>query len=140
MEYVIKNDKGIIRLDKGDELFSSLKKFALENDVRCASVQGIGATDDLTIGVYDLNKGEYVKRHILGNREILSLSGNLTMMNGENYVHVHIVTQGQEDFAIGGHLFNANISMTAEIFVDLIDYDLQREFNNEVKINTLLLK
>ena len=136
MEYVIKGNTAIIRLDKGDEIFSSIKEFAKSEKITAASVSGIGATDNMEIGVYDLEKGCYVRRRFSGNREILALVGNISVMDGE-YVHLHITTQGQEDYAVGGHLFNAVVSMTAEIFVNVLDYELNRAYDPEVKINTL---
>ena len=136
MEYVIKNDKAIIRLDKGDEIGASLLKFAENENVGCGSISGIGATDDLWIGVYDLDQKQYVKRELKGNREILSLCGNFSKMNDKPYLHLHITTQGKEDYAIGGHLLKCVISMTSEIFVDIYDVNLTRELDPSVGINT----
>ncbi|MBQ7653004.1 MAG: DNA-binding protein [Clostridia bacterium] len=136
MEYVIKGNTAIIRLDKGDEIYSSVLEFAKKENVKCGVVSGIGATDEMEVGVYDLYKEAYKRHYYFGNREILSLTGNISVMNGE-YVHLHITTQGEESGAVGGHLFKAVVSMTAEIFVTLVDYELKREYNDEVKINTL---
>jgi len=58
-------------------------------------------------------------------------------MNGETHLHLHI---GLSDFkynAYGGHLTSAIISTTGEIIIEEIEGEIEREFNEEVKLNLL---
>ena len=137
MEYIIKDNVAVLRLDKGDEIFSCVKKFAEENGIVCGTVSGIGATDRLEVGVFDLKSGKYVNYTYTDNKEILSLCGNITSFNG-TYVHLHIVCQGNDGPAVGGHLFKATVSLTAEIFITIVNREVKRAYNEEVGINTLI--
>ena len=117
MEYKVFEDKVLVRLDKGDEIVSSLLDVAKEQGLTLASVSGIGATDDFEIGVFDLERSDYDRFRFHGNHEIVSLVGNLTTKEGAPYIHLHISCAGEGGDLVGGHLFSAKISLTAEIFL-----------------------
>ena len=61
-----------VRLDKGDSTMSSLLFVAKKENLTLASIQGIGATDDFEVGVFDLEKSEYDRIRYTGNHEINS--------------------------------------------------------------------
>ncbi len=44
--------------------------------------------------------------------EITSLVGNISQMNGEVYLHIHINLANEENKVFGGHLTSAIISAT----------------------------
>ena len=126
-----------VRLDKGDEILESLLKVAKEEKLALASVSGIGATDDFEVGVFDLEKQDYVRARYAGNHEINSLAGNLTTKGGEPYVHLHMTAAGPGGALAGGHLLRAVISLTAEIFLQKIDGAADRAFDESLKINRI---
>ena len=126
-----------VRLDKGDEILTSLLKVAKDEKIAFAAVSGIGATDDFEVGVFDLEKQDYVRTHYAGNHEINSLAGNLTTKGGEPYVHLHITAAGPDGKLAGGHLLRAVISLTAEIFLEKIDGAAGRAFDESLKINRI---
>lgn len=117
MEYKVFEDTILVRLDKGDEIVKSLLAVAEKEGVTLASVSGIGATDDFEVGIFDLDRSDYDHFRFGGNHEIVSLVGNLTTKDGAPYVHLHITCAGEGGKIVGGHLFEAKISLTAEIFL-----------------------
>ena len=117
MEYKVYEDKILVRLDKGDEITKSLLDVAKREGVSLASVSGIGATDDFEVGVFDLERSDYEHFRFVGNHEIVALVGNVTTKDGAPYLHLHITCAGEGGKIVGGHLFRANVSLTAEIFV-----------------------
>lgn len=135
MEYKRYGSTVAVRLEKGDEICASLKKLAAAEGIKCASVTGIGATDDFTVGVFSLEKSEYEKYSFTGNHEITNLTGNLSVMNSEEYVHLHITCAGDGGAIRGGHLLGAVISLTAEIFVDIKDGVIDRKRDEALGIN-----
>ena len=107
----------IIRLEIGDELVSCLTRACAENGVKCGVINGIGACDYAKIGCFSPKTKEYKELEFRGDLEICSLLGNITEKDGEPYMHLHI-TLGREDASVvGGHLQEALISVTGEIFV-----------------------
>ena len=63
----------VVRLDKGEELVSSLLQIMDVQKITTASVTGLGAVDEACICVLDPVVGDYVDRVLTGPMEIASL-------------------------------------------------------------------
>ena len=96
MKYKRFDDTIVLRLEAGEDINGSLMSLAQKEKITLASVSGIGATDDFTVGVFDIESKDYNKKHYTGNHEITSLTGNITEMNGAPYVHLHITCAGKD--------------------------------------------
>ncbi len=129
MEYVKIKDTYIVRLQKGEEILEQLSNLATKEKIECATVNGIGATDNATFGVLRTKNKEYVKKCITEDSEIVALNGNITWNDGKPYLHLH-VQFATENACFGGHLNSAVISATAEIFVRKIDVAIGRNFDS----------
>jgi len=130
-------NKWVVRIDKGEEIVQTIKEFCQENKIKLGSISGIGATDKVTIGLFDTNTKEYHSQELIGDYEITNFSGNISTMNKEVYLHLHITLADKNQQAFGGHLSSAIISGTGEIIVEEIEGEIEREFNEEVGLNLL---
>lgn len=137
MEYKVFEDTILVRLDKGDEIVKSLMKVAGTEKLMLASVSGIGATDDFEVGVFDIKRSDYEHFRFRGIHEIVALVGNLTTKDGAPYIHLHITCAGEGGKIVGGHLFNAKISLTAEIFLHKADGNADRLRDETLGINKI---
>ena len=137
MEYRTFEDTIVVRLDKGDEIVQSLLEVAKKENVTLADISAIGATDSFIVGVFDLDKGDYNRIKYVKNHEINSLVGNLTTKDGAPYLHLHITCTNADGKVVGGHLFSARISLTAEIFIHLVNGSLSRKFDPDLSINRI---
>ena len=61
MEYRRFGNKIVARMDKGEEICAKLLELAEAEDIRLASVSGIGASNDVTLGVFDTHTKFYNK-------------------------------------------------------------------------------
>jgi uncharacterized protein len=104
-------------LDRGDEILEAITRFATETGVRAASFSGIGTVDRLTLGHYDLVAGGYKRRSWDEQLEVASLSGNIAVVDGGPYPHVHGVFCGGDFVTVGGHVFEAVVSIAVELAV-----------------------
>ena len=138
MEYKSFEDTILVRLDKGDEIVKSLLEVAKKEGLTLASVSGIGATDDFEVGVFDLDRSDYDHFRFGGNHEIVALVGNLTTKEGAPYLHLHITCAGKGGKIVGGHLFEAKISLTAEIFLHKASGKAERLRDDALGINKIL--
>ena len=127
----------VLRVDRGEEILEQLKAVCLKENVKLASVSGIGAINDLTSGVWDVERKEYFSNHFTGVYEVANLVGTITTMNGEYYAHIHISAGDAQGHVVGGHLNRAVVSATSEIVLHLIDGTVEREFSPEVGLNLL---
>lgn len=129
-----------IRIMKGEELVETLTGFLQTNNIKSGSISGIGATDDVTIGYFNMETGKYNRKDFREAFEILNLTGNVAAVEGKPYAHMHIIL-GNDDFScIGGHLFRANISVTCEIYLNVLGVVFSREHDSETGLKLLVLK
>jgi len=135
MEFKKLGTKYILRLDKGEEVIETLKHFCVDNNIKLGHISGLGATNKIRVGYFDVNKKEYFSREFEGDFEIAPMVGNISTMDGEVYLHCH-VNFGDEKFeAHAGHLNSAIISATFEVIIDVIDGVVEREFSEEIGLN-----
>ena len=127
----------VLRIDRGEEIHEQLKAVCLKENVKLASVSGIGAINDLTSGVWDVERKKYFSNHFTGVYEVANLVGTITTMNGEYYAHIHISAGDAQGHVVGGHLNRAVVSATSEIVLHLIDGTVEREFDPGVGLNLL---
>ena len=129
--------KWIVRIDKGEEIVETLKQFCKENKIKLGTISGIGATDRVTIGLFNTKNKQYHSQELIGDYEITNLSGNISTMNDEIYLHLHISLADSKYNAYGGHLNSAIISGTGEIVIEEIEGEIERGLNEEVGLNLL---
>ena len=102
----------VVVLEPGDELIRSLIRFARQQDVDAAAVYGIGSVRDIELGFYEPVRTEYKRRRFEEPLEACALIGNVSLLDGEPFPHVH-GTFSRADFSmVGGHIFEAVCSVT----------------------------
>ncbi|MBR5730501.1 MAG: DNA-binding protein, partial [Firmicutes bacterium] len=122
MEYRRFGDTYVVRLQRGEEILTKLMELCRSENIRLAHIEGLGAAGKVTVGCYNVEEKHYYKSQYEGGTfEITSLTGNVSEMNGEPYLHVHMSFAGEDGIGHGGHLNEAVIAATAEIFVRCID-------------------
>jgi predicted DNA-binding protein with PD1-like motif len=120
----------ILILDVGDEVIASLKKLAAAERIGAGSFIGLGAVRDVTLGYLDLDEKQYQKRQFgPASMELVALTGNLALFEGEPLAHCHAVISDREMSVFGGHLFEATVSVTVEIFLRVYEGEIARRFD-----------
>ena len=136
MDYKRFDSTIIARLDKGEEILEQLEIISKKENIRLASVSALGATNDITVGVFRTDEKKYYANTFQGDMEIVSLTGTVSTMNGQYYAHLHMSAGDTEGKVFGGHLNRAVISATCEMVITVIDGQVDREFNETVGLNT----
>lgn len=136
MDYKRFGNTIIARMDKGEEILEQLEVISHKENIRLASVSALGATNDMTVGVFRTEEKKYYANHFTGDMEIVSLTGTVSTMNGSYYAHLHMSAGDTEGHVFGGHLNRCVISATCEMVIQVIDGEVDREFNKEVGLNT----
>jgi predicted DNA-binding protein with PD1-like motif len=122
----------LLRLERGDAFVESLARFAGEQGISAARIEGIGAFTDARLGFYDLERKDYDRFSVDEDAEVLSLLGNVTRKDGEPWVHAHVTLGRRDGAAIGGHLFEGHVAATLEVFVSAVPEELVREVDDHV--------
>lgn len=136
MDYERFGNTIVARIDKGEEILQQLEVIAKKEEIKLASVSALGATNDITVGVFHTQEKKYYANHFTGDMEIVSLTGTVSTMNGDYYAHLHMSAGDTAGHVVGGHLNQAIISATCEMVIQIIDGQVDREFNREVGLNT----
>ena len=137
MDYRRFGNRIVARIDRGEELCASVLKLAERENIRLAGVYGLGASDDVTLGVFDTAAKVYNKLHYTGTAyELGSLTGSLSRQDGRPYLHLHaVIGNPAKGECHSGHLNAAVVSATCELVVDVIDGEVGRRFSDEIGLN-----
>ena len=119
MEY--RNYDGVyyVRMDRGDEIISSILDICRENHLGSAVYSGIGGCGEAQIQTYIPESNAFELQTLRGMLELVSLTGNvITDDAGEYYHHTHAVfsyKNGEQHCFAAGHIKAITVSYTAEI-------------------------
>ena len=137
MEYKKFDDTYVIKLDKGEEVIKSITELCDNENINLAEITGLGASDLVEIGIFNVNTKEYNTKVFEGMFEITSLIGNVTRKDGEVYLHIHINFGDDNGIVRGGHLVKSKISATSEIILRKINGKVERKLSDEIGLNLL---
>lgn len=127
----------ILVLQKGENLFEGILRCAEAIKLKSASISGLGALDDVTVAYYDLNKKEYLTRVFKGMYELISLNGNISLVDGKPFLHIHAALGTEEYQVIGGHIMDATVGPAAEISIIPFDHAMHRKYDDAIGLKLL---
>lgn len=108
-----------IRMDRGDEIVSSIMDVCQREGVRSATFSGIGGCSDAEIQVFDPEVGAFKTERVESLLELVSLMGNvISCEDGTLSRHVHAMFSYQDEGVpriLAGHLKSTTVLYTAEI-------------------------
>lgn len=104
-------------LDRGDEVMSTLQRFAKENSLTASRITAIGAFESATLGYFNWDSKQYERIPIDEQMEVLSLVGDIALDGDEPKVHAHVVLGRRNGQAMGGHLLEARVRPTLELML-----------------------
>lgn len=138
MEYRKFGERYYIRMDKGDEILSSLSEICACEGIKTAKINGIGGCQKAVVGVFDLEKKDYDREEVNAMLELISLDGNVTYYESKPYIHAHATfayqTQDGRSAVLSGHLLEAVIGLTGEIILTPANGVITRRFDDTLGI------
>ncbi len=73
-----------------------------------------------TIRYYDQAKKDWIDLELDQRLEVVSMTGNVSLLNGEPIVHLHVVLADEEGRCYGGHLGNNTLVFNLEILMNTL--------------------
>lgn len=101
----------------GDEVMSGLTDFAKREGIEGGHLSGIGALSSATLAFFDRTTLDYLSIPVADQTECLSMTGDVGFVDGEPLLHVHCVLGFPDGTVKGGHLVEAVVWPTMEIFL-----------------------
>ena len=132
MKYKVDTNKVFIKIEQGE--FIHLKILELANNLSIDSglVVGIGAVTDVKLGYFDIDSKEYSSRDFSGEYELISFTGNISLRDGQRFIHTHVSISDSSYKVIGGHLFDAKIAAGGEFILSPGEISINRKFDSDV--------
>ncbi len=139
MFYKKMGDTYALRLEKGEEIINSIRTLCQKEHISAGFISGLGACNHAVVGLFKTAEKRYVSAVLEEDMEITSLTGNISSMNDEVYLHLHASFANEQNLVRGGHLNEATVSATAEIFLTQLPGTIGRYFDEEIGLNLMIL-
>jgi hypothetical protein len=108
---------------------SGLTDFAKQNKVTSASFTAIGAFSHATVAWFDESRKEFKLVPIEQQVELVSMIGDIALSGDQPTVHTHVSVASSDGAVRGGHLINAFVFPTLELFVTVYPTPLHKQLD-----------
>jgi predicted DNA-binding protein with PD1-like motif len=125
---------------KGDEILSGLAEFAERERVTAGYFTAIGALQSARFGWFDSARKAYRDIPIDQQVELISLIGDVGIVNGAPQVHAHGAVGLPDGQVRGGHLLQAIAWPTLELFFTACPATLIKKHDDETNLFLFDLK
>lgn len=132
MQYTQSGNTYVIKIEKGEELMTTLIAFCAERDITCGYFFGIGAAEQLSCGYYALHEKKYYFTAYDELVEVVSLTGNVALKEGKPFIHAHGVFTGTDNRAFGGHIEHITSGIVIEVMLTVVDASVERTLDEEI--------
>jgi uncharacterized protein len=122
---------------QGDEAFSGLLEFAEKYHVASAHFTAIGALNKATLGWFDPQRKMYKKIPINGQHEVIAMSGDIALYQGNPVVHTHMVVGSPDGTTRAGHVLEAYVSPTLEVMVTVDPVAMHKRLDPETDLTLI---
>lgn len=103
--------------EQGDEVVSTLQRFAQEHGLTASRFSAIGALQSAVLGYFDWERRDYDRIPVEAQVEVLSLNGDIALDGAHPRVHAHAVLGHRDGSTIGGHVLEARVRPTLEVLL-----------------------
>ena len=131
----IGEDKYVVSIANHAEVFETLKQFCIDMDITAGIIHGIGAVSEATLRFFNPITKQYVDKTFTEQMEIANLTGNISTLNGETYLHLHVVLGRTDYTALAGHLLSTKICGAGEFVVEEYFETIERKLDEEIGLN-----
>ena len=94
----------LVRLDTGEDILDGITAYVTQHDIRAAWLSYLGAVRRASLRYFDQDRREYCDFMIGRHLEVLAGVGNVSVLDGEPFVHTHMAVGDERGRAYGGHV------------------------------------
>jgi predicted DNA-binding protein with PD1-like motif len=121
-----------LRLELGEDVHDVIQSFCADHSIKNATVQGIGSLQNPTVAHYSIITKNFTDEKLDGIYEVTSLLGNIALVEGQPFAHIHVTVTGRDMLARGGHLVKGECSATLELVLTAYTTDHTKSQNDEI--------
>lgn len=127
----------VLVFEAGEPVMATLKQWLADHQVNGASFTAIGGVRKVTLKYFNTTTRQYEEREINEQLEVLHLTGNTGLLNGEPFVHAHITVGDREYHTYGGHFGDGIVTPVLELVLTRVGGTLTRRENAESGLTEL---
>ncbi len=117
----------LVRAEHDSDIIVFIMEFAKKNKIELATFTAIGALKSAKFGFYDQQKHKYFETVLSVPQEIASCVGNISLKDGEPFVHAHAVLGDQYENVIAGHLLEGKVFAVEIHLTELLGKQISRK-------------
>ena len=117
MQYRKVGDAYILRLLSGERAIATITEFLTDIGAGFAYLSGIGAVRWVELAYWNASTEEYEHHKVSEQMEVVSLAGNCSLRDGKPFLHVHGVFGRRDYTTLGGHVTEAEVHPTLEVWL-----------------------
>ena len=127
----------ILLLSHGEKIVESVTDFCRKNSIAAAQFNAVGALKEVEIGFYNLSTKTYKWKKAEAELEIDNITGNVAAFEGEPFVHAHATVSDNEMHAFGGHLKEALVGASCEVFLMPLQGRIERKYDEKTGLKLM---
>ena len=132
-------DTYLLRFNSGEEIIETLGKYCQEQAITAGYFTAIGAAKEVDLSFFDLVKKEYNTKTFKNriNLEIISLTGNISLLQSKVIVHAHGIFSDSRYHAFAGHVKRLVVSATCELVLVKLKGKMERKYDQVTGLHLL---
>jgi hypothetical protein len=132
MQYKRFEDYVVLSLDHGDDIHGSIREVCRKEQITNGSLEGFGGISRIKVGIWNNHTDGYDYLEVDDrDMEIISMIGNVTMLNDEAFTHIHVTVSDNSFRVFGGHLVDGTIQNLAEVVIHIIPGRIDRKLRGQ---------
>jgi predicted DNA-binding protein with PD1-like motif len=131
------HDRYIVRLESGEQALETLTKFLRSERVEFANIIAAGAVSWVRLGYWNAQTRDYEYREFEEQTEVVSLQGNTALKEDAPFLHLHGVFARRDFSVVGGHIKQARVHPTLEIWLRTENVPVRRVHEASSRLDLL---
>jgi uncharacterized protein len=124
-------------LRAGDRLHEEIVTIARREKIATAGIRAIGGVKELSLSYYNRGTKKYENHDFNELFDVVSLVGNITMKDGNQFLHAHGNFSRKDLGVIGGHVTSAVIFPRLEVSLSPTKNIARRRFDESLGLNVI---
>lgn len=121
----------VLRLDTDDDLYDAITGYVREHRIEAAWVTFLGAVKRASLRYYDQENKQYVDFSIDEPLEVLAGVGNVSLLDGEPFLHIHAAFADDDGIGRGGHINSGTVVFALEVSIQVLDGEPPERFPDD---------
>jgi predicted DNA-binding protein with PD1-like motif len=137
MRYRRFGERFIVRLESGESVVQCLTEFLGQEHIGFATVSAAGAVASVRLAYWNAASHKYEDRDFDEQLEVVSFEGNASLKDDQPFLHLHAVFAREDYSTIGGHLREARVNPTMEVWLRAEDVPVRRVHEDSTGLDLL---